>query len=65
MSWSTAAGLAYLGRRRSCAAELGKAQRKMSRHRRARGQGASHSYLRARRQAAKWPKKGTGQTRHD
>jgi len=57
--------LPYLGHRKRCAAELAKAQRKMSRRRRARGQDASNGYQRAKRQAAKLHKKSTRQTQHD
>jgi putative transposase len=57
--------LPYLGHRKRCGAELAKAQRKMSRRRRARGQAPTNGYQRAERQAAKLHKKGTRQTQHD
>jgi putative transposase len=57
--------LPYLGHRRRCAAQLGRAQRKMSRRRRQRGHAPSKGYLRARRQAAKLHKKAARQNVHD
>lgn len=57
--------LPYLGHRKRCAAELAKAQRKMCRRRRPRGQAASNGYRRAARQAARLHKKATRQTSHD
>lgn len=56
--------LPYLGHRRRCAAELAKAQRKMSRRHR-KGQKQSKGYQRARREAAKLHKKAARQTAHD
>lgn len=56
--------LPYLGHRKRCAAELAKAQRKMSRRRRARGQAASNGYLRAKRHAAKLHQKAAHQNKH-
>ena len=56
--------LPYLGHRRRCAAELAKAQRKMSRRYR-KGQKQSKGYQRARRQAARLHKKAARQTQHD
>lgn len=57
--------LPYGGHRRRCAAELAKAQRKMARRRRARGQAPSKGYQRARRDAAKLHKKAQRQNTHD
>lgn len=57
--------LPYLGHRKRCAAELAKAQRKMCRRRRTRGQAQSNGYQRAARQAAKLHKKAARQTTHD
>jgi putative transposase len=57
-------GLPFGGHHRRCAAELAKAQRKMSRRRRGRGQAPSSGYLRAKRQAAKVHKKATRQNAH-
>jgi len=56
--------LLYLGHRKRCAAELGKAQRKMSRRRRARGRAPSRGYLRAKRDAAKLHQKAASQNKH-
>ncbi|WP_206436326.1 RNA-guided endonuclease InsQ/TnpB family protein [Corynebacterium hylobatis] len=56
--------LPYMGHRRRCAAELAKAQRKMSRRHRT-GRKQSNGYQRARRQAAKLHKKAARQTTHD
>jgi putative transposase len=56
--------LPYGGHRRRCAAELARAQRKMARRRRARGQAPSKGYQRARRQAAKLHKKAARQNTH-
>jgi putative transposase len=57
--------LPHLGHRKRCAAELARAQRKMSRRRRPRGQAPSKGYLRAKRQAAKLHKKAARQNTHD
>jgi putative transposase len=57
--------LPYLGHRKRCAAELAKAQRKMSRRRRPGGQEQSAGYRRARREAAKLHKKAQRQNTHD
>ncbi|MEV0806903.1 transposase [Micromonospora sp. NPDC050200] len=57
--------LPHVGRRRRCAAELAKVQRKMSRRRRPRGNPPSKGYLRAKRQAAKLHKKAARQNAHD
>jgi putative transposase len=57
--------LPYGGHRRRCAAELARAQRKMSRRCRPRGVAPSAGYQRARRQAAKLQKKAARQTTHD
>jgi putative transposase len=56
--------LPFGGHRRRCAAELAKAQRKMSRRRRARGQAPSNGYRSARREAAKLHKKAQRQNTH-
>jgi putative transposase len=56
--------LPYHGHRRRCAAELARAQRKMSRRRRPRGQNPSKGYQRARRQAARLHKKAARQNTH-
>jgi putative transposase len=56
--------LPFGGHRRRCAAELAKAQRKMSRRRRARGQAPSKGYQRAKQQAAKIHKKAARQNTH-
>ncbi|MET8254071.1 transposase [Micromonospora sp. NPDC005197] len=57
--------LPHLGHRRRCAAELAKAQRKMSRRRRSGGHGQSNGYRRAKRAAAKLHKKAARQNSHD
>jgi putative transposase len=54
----------YHGHRRRCAAELARAQRKMSRRRRPRGQTRSAGYQRARRRAARLQKKAARQNSH-
>jgi putative transposase len=56
--------LPYGGHRRRCAAELARAQRRMARRRRARGQAPSKGYQRARSQAAKLHKKAARQNTH-
>jgi putative transposase len=56
--------LPYHGHRRRCAAELARAQRKMARRRRPRGQPPSKGYRQARRQAAKLHKKAARQNTH-
>jgi putative transposase len=56
--------LHFGGHRRRCAAELAKAQRKMSRRKRPRGQAPSTGYQRAQRQAAKLHKKAARQNAH-
>ncbi|MHA6622733.1 RNA-guided endonuclease InsQ/TnpB family protein [Pseudonocardia sp. DLS-67] len=56
--------LPHHGYRRRCAAELARAQRKMSRRRRERGQAPSAGYRRARRRAAKLAKKALRQNSH-
>jgi putative transposase len=56
--------LPYGGHRRRCAAELARAQRKMSRRRRAPGQTPSEGYRRARLKAAKLQKKAARQNTH-
>ncbi len=53
--------LPYAGHRRRCAVELAKAQRRMSRRRRPRGQAQSKGYQEAVRQAAKLHKKAARQ----
>ena len=55
--------LTYLGHRKMCAAQLAKAQRKMSRRRRQGTQ--SKGYLRAKREAAALHRKAQRQTQHD
>ncbi|MEN3615060.1 transposase, partial [Plantactinospora sp. ZYX-F-223] len=57
--------LPHHGHRRRCAAELAKAQRRMSRRRRPKGVKPSNGYLRAKRQAAKIAKKAARQNTHD
>jgi putative transposase len=56
--------LPYAGHRKRCAAELAKAQRRMSRRRRPRGCAPSGGYLTAKRQAAKVHKKAARQAQH-
>lgn len=56
--------LPYLGHRKRCAAELAKAQRKMSRRKRPKGHPNSKGYQRAKRQAAKLHKKAARQNQH-
>ncbi len=56
--------LPYGGQRKRCAAELAKAQRRMARRRRQRGQAPSSGYRRARRDAAKLHKKAARQNTH-
>ncbi|MCU1649474.1 MAG: transposase [Pseudonocardia sp.] len=56
--------LPYGGHRKRCAAELARAQRRMARRRRGRGQAPSKGYLRARRQAATLHKKAARQNVH-
>ena len=56
--------LPYGGHRKRCAAELAKAQRKMARRRRQRGQAPSSGYRRARREAAELHKKAQRQNTH-
>ena len=56
--------LPYGGHRKRCAAELAKAQKRMARRRRQRGQVPSHGYRRARREAAKLHKKAARQNIH-
>jgi len=56
--------LPYLGRRKRCAAELAKAQPKMSR-RYAKGKAQTRGYKRAKRDAAKLHQKAANQNRHD
>jgi putative transposase len=57
--------LPYLGYRKRCAAELAKAQRKMARRRRPKGQEPSKGYQSAKRQAARIAKKAARQNTHD
>ncbi|MBB4962010.1 RNA-guided endonuclease InsQ/TnpB family protein [Micromonospora polyrhachis] len=57
--------LPHLGHRRRCAAELAKAQRKMVRRRRPKGQPQSKGYQQAKRQAARIAKKAARQNTHD
>ena len=56
--------LPYGGHRKRCAAELAKAQRRMARRRRQRGQAQSNGYRRARRDAAKRHEKAARQNTH-
>jgi putative transposase len=56
--------LPYGGHRKRCAAALARAQRRMSRRRRQRGQGPSNGYRRARRESAKLHKKAARQNAH-
>jgi putative transposase len=56
--------LPYEGYRRRCAADLAKAQRRMGRRRRPRGQAPSNGYRRAKREAAKIQKKAARQNTH-
>jgi putative transposase len=56
--------LPYHGHRRRCAAELARAQRKMSRRRRPRGHTPSRGYRRARREAARLHKRAQRQNTH-
>lgn len=56
--------LPYLGHRKRCAAELAKAQRKMSR-RYAKGKAPSNGYKRAKREAAKLHQRAANQNKHD
>lgn len=57
--------LPYAGHRRRSAAELAKAQRKMARRRRPRGQAASKGYQRARHDKARIEKRAARQAQHD
>jgi putative transposase len=54
----------FHGHRRRCAAELARAQRRIARRRRPRGQAASQGYRRARRQTANLAKKAARQNTH-
>jgi len=56
--------LPYLGHRKRCAAELDRAQRKMSRRHKT-GAAPSAGYKRARHEAAKLHQKGANQNKHD
>jgi putative transposase len=56
--------LPYGGHRKRCAAELAKAQRKMARRRRSRGQAQTGGYRRVKREAAKLHKKAARQNTH-
>jgi putative transposase len=56
--------LPYAGHRRRCAAELGKAQRKMSRRRKPKGQAPSNGFKNAKLQVAKLHKKAKRQNLH-
>ena len=56
--------LPYGGHRKRCAAELAKAQRKMCRRRRQRGQPQTNGYRRAKLEAAKLHKKAARQNAH-
>ncbi|MFE6921541.1 RNA-guided endonuclease InsQ/TnpB family protein [Nocardia sp. NPDC057663] len=61
---SPAHDLPYSGHRRRCAAELARAQRKMARRRRPRGQAPSRGYQQARHEAARLHKKAARQNAH-
>jgi putative transposase len=56
--------LPYMGHRKRCAAELAKAQRKMARRRRPKGQAQSRGYRDAKRESAKLQKKAQRQNTH-
>lgn len=56
--------LPFAGHRRRCAAELARAQRKMARRRRPKGQAQSKGYQQARKQAARLHKKASRQNVH-
>ncbi|QYN33772.1 transposase [Pseudonocardia sp. DSM 110487] len=56
--------LPYAGHRRRCAAELAKAQRRMSRRKRRRGHPLSNGYVRARKVKARIEKKAARQNTH-
>lgn len=56
--------LPFAGHRRRCAAELARAQRKMARRRRPKGQAQSNGYQQAKREAARLHKKAAGQNTH-
>ncbi|GAA2715583.1 transposase [Actinoplanes palleronii] len=57
--------LPHLGHRKRCAAERAKAQRKMARRHRPKGQAPSKGYLSAKRQAARIEKRAARQNTHD
>lgn len=61
---SPAHDLPHAGYRRRCAAELARAQRKMARRRRPKGQAPSKGYQQARREAARLHKKAARQNTH-
>ncbi|MCX0270675.1 transposase [Nocardia zapadnayensis] len=61
---SPAHDLPYGGHRRRCAAELARAQRKMARRRRPKGQMQSRGYQQARHEAARLHKKAARQNTH-
>ncbi|MEV2223913.1 transposase [Nocardia vinacea] len=61
----TAFDLPFLGHRKRCAAELGKAQRRMARRHSGRRGPQSRGYQRAARQVARLHKKAARQTQHD
>lgn len=56
--------LPYAGYRRRCAAELARAQRKMSRRQRPRGQATSRGYQQAKRERARIEKRAARQAQH-
>ncbi|GAC1484863.1 MAG: hypothetical protein NVS1B16_14130 [Pseudarthrobacter sp.] len=56
--------LPYQGFRKRCSAEVAKAQRKMARRRRAKGQAASEGYLTAKQESARAQKKAARQNMH-
>ncbi len=57
--------LPYAGHRRRCAAELAKAQRKMARRKRPRGQAVSRGYRQARAQRARIERHAARQAQHE
>lgn len=57
--------LPHLGHRKRCATELARAQRKMARRRRPKGQAQSNGYRRAKHAAARLHKKAARQNSHD
>lgn len=62
---NSAYDLPYAGHRRRCAAELARAQRKMARRQRSRGQAVSRGYRQARKVKGRIEKRAARQTQHD